>query len=284
MRCTDRKTAERLLFLLLAFVCPASLQADIVITQLANAGVIVTEGQARIMVDGMVVEPYAIYGGLPEAARADFLNARGEFAGIDLALVSHRHHEHSQPEFGCRFLQASPATEVYTSEQVIGLLREFCRGFVVGNPRIHAIAPQHGRPEFIEVEGARVTVFPLTHGTRKYARIQHYAHLLEIGGMQVLHLGDAEMDPAEFERAGLADIRIDVALIPLRFFQPGPGAELIERYLNAPLKIAVHIPPGEVDEVRAYMEEFFPTVQMMDKPMERLRFTVAGQAPPQPGQ
>jgi L-ascorbate metabolism protein UlaG (beta-lactamase superfamily) len=235
------------------------------------------------MVDGMVVEPYAVYGGLPEAARADFLTARGEFAGIDLALVSHRHHEHSQPEFGCRFLQASRATELYTSEQVIGLLREFCRDFVVGNPHIHTIAPQHGQPELIEVEGARVSVFPLSHGTRKYARIQHYAHLIEIGGMKVLHLGDAEMDPAEFERAGLAGLRVDVALIPLRFFEPGPGAELIARYLNAPLKIAVHIPPGEVDEVRAYMEEFFPTVQMMDKPMEQLRFTVAGQAPPPSG-
>jgi len=283
MRCTSRRTAERLFTAMLACACQGALQADIVITQLANAGVIVTDGRARVMIDGMVVEPYAVYGGLPEAARADFFAARGEFAGIDLALVSHRHHEHSQPEFGCRFLQASPSTEVYTSDQVIGLLREFCRDFVVGNPRIHTIAPQHGQPERIEVEGARVTVFPLSHGTRKYARIQHFAHLLEIGGMKVLHLGDAEMDPAEFERAGFADIRVDVALIPIRFFQPGPGAELIGRYLDAPLKIAVHISPGEVNEVRAYMEEFFPTVQMMDKPMEQLRFTVAGQAPPPSG-
>jgi hypothetical protein len=93
--------------------------------------------------------------------------------------------------------------------------------------------------------------------------------------MSVLHLGDAAMDPAEFERAGLADLELDVALIPLRFFQPGPGAELIGKYLNAPLKIAVHIPPGEVDEVRSYLAEFFPAVQMMDKPMEQLRFQPA---------
>ena len=274
MRCKDHR-AVKFLLLVLGVAWGTAGQADITLTQLANAGVILTDGQARIMIDGMVVEPYAVYGGLPEAARPDFLNARGDFAGIDLALVSHRHHEHSQPEFGCQFLRSSPQTELYTSEQVIGLLREFCRDLMVGSPRIHAIAPQHGQPEVIEIDGARVTVFPLSHGTRKYARIQHYAHLVEIGGMNILHIGDAEMDPVEFERAGLADLRLDVALIPLRFFQPGPGAELIGRYLDAPLKIAVHIPPSEVDEVRTYMAEFFPTVQMMDKPMEMLRFSAA---------
>jgi L-ascorbate metabolism protein UlaG (beta-lactamase superfamily) len=272
MRCKNRKAAKLIVAAIGVTLC-GSVQADLTLTQLANAGVILDDGEARIMIDGMVVEPYAVYAGLPELAQADFLAARGPFAGVDLALVSHRHHEHSQPEYACQFLQASPETELYTSEQVIGLLREFCRDFVVGNPLIHTIAPQYGEPEVIEVDGAKVTVLPLSHGTRKYARIRHYAHLVEIGGMSVLHIGDAAMDPAEFERAGLAGLELDVALIPLRFFQPGPGAELITRYLDAPLKIAVHIPPGEVDEVRAYLAEFFPTVQMMDKPMEQLRFS-----------
>lgn len=273
MYCIRVRAASRLFIAVLGIAVSGTLQADLTLVQLANSGVILSDGQARVMVDGMVVEPYALYAGLPDDARSDFLHARGEFSGIDLAVVSHRHHEHSQPEFACQFLQASPATELYTSEQVIGLLREFCRDFIVGNPHIHTIDPQYGQPEVIEADGARVTVIPLSHGTRKYARLQHYAHLVELGGYKVLHLGDAALDPAEFERSGMESYQADVALIPVRFFQPGPGAALIRKYMDAPLKIAVHIPPGEEEEIRSYLQEYFPTVQMMDKPMEVLRFS-----------
>jgi L-ascorbate metabolism protein UlaG (beta-lactamase superfamily) len=123
-------------------------------------------------------------------------------------------------------------------------------------------------------------VFPLSHGTRKFARIQHFGHLVEIGGMSVLHIGDAAMNPSEFERAGLAGRKLDVALIPVRFFQPGPGADIVETYLDAPLKIAVHIPPGELDEVKTYLAESYPNVMILDHPLQQVRFS--GAAPPPP--
>jgi L-ascorbate metabolism protein UlaG (beta-lactamase superfamily) len=267
-----------LLFFFLS--CAAALQADVTITRLANAGVILSDGDARVMIDGMVVEPYAVYGGLPDSAAADFARASGEFSGIDLALVSHRHHEHNQPEYACRFLQNSPDTELYSSEQVIGLVREFCRELTTGSGRVHRIEPQYGQPHVIEREGIRVTVFPLSHGTHKYARIRNYGHLVEIGGVKVLHVGDAAFEPADFEKAGLADIQLDVALIPIAYFQPGPGIEIVERYLNAPVKIAVHIPPGEMEETRQLMAESYPQVFLLEEPMRQLRFSAAAPPPP----
>ncbi|MGK2926274.1 MAG: MBL fold metallo-hydrolase [Lysobacterales bacterium] len=266
---------------ILFFVAPgAALQADVTVTRLANAGVILSDGEARVMIDGMVVEPYAVYGGLPDTAAADFVRASGEFSDIDLALVSHRHHEHNQPEYACRFLQNSPGTELYSSEQVIGLVREFCREFTTGSGRVHRIEPQLGQPHVIQSEGIRVTVFPLSHGTHKYARIHNYGHLVELGGMKVLHVGDAAYEPADFEKAGLADIQLDVALIPIGYFQPGPGIDIIERYLDAPVKIAVHIPPGEMEEIRPLMTELHPQVFLLEEPMRQLRFSAAAPPPP----
>jgi L-ascorbate metabolism protein UlaG (beta-lactamase superfamily) len=125
-----------------------------------------------------------------------------------------------------------------------------------------------------------VTVFPLSHGTRKYARIQNYGHLVEIGGMSVLHIGDAALNPVEFERAGLAGRKLDVALIPFRFFQPGLGAEIVESYLDALLKIAVHIPPSEMAEVKSYMADAYPNVMILEQPFEQVRFSAAATPPP----
>ena len=272
----SRALAEAVLGCLLC----GPLLADITITQLANEGVIIEGGQTRIMIDGMVVEPYSVYGGLPATAIPRFEAASGDFADVDLALVSHRHHDHNQPRFACAFMQASDRTRLESSAQVLGLMREKCRDFVTTSPRIREIDPRYGAPHVIEESEVRVTVFPLSHGTRKYARIQNYGHLVEIGGMTVLHIGDAAMDPADFERAGLAEQSLDVALIPFWFFQPGPGADVIEDYLDAPVKIAVHIPPAEMEEVRTYMAEAYPGVLILERPMEKMRFSAA--RPPRP--
>ena len=249
------------------------LQADITITQLANEGAIISSGDARVMIDGMVVEPYSVYGGLPQTAVPDYQSASGAFAGIDLALSSHRHHDHHQPRFACSFLQGSAEVHFYSGSQVLGLTREKCRDFVTTSPRVHEVAPQRGQPEIIEGDGYRVTVFPLSHGTRKYARIQNNGHLIEIGGMKVLHIGDAAMDPTDFIHAGLAEVALDVALIPFWYFQPGPGSEVIDGYIKARHKIAVHIPPGEMAEVKEHLGSNYPDVLILENPLDEASFS-----------
>lgn len=259
----------------LAFLAGLSgtVSADVIVTQLANEGVMVTDGETRILIDAMVVEPYSVYGGLPDDVVSMFDNLTGPFAAIDLVLISHRHHEHNQPEFACRFMQKSSRSQLKTSEQVIGLMRERCRELVTTSPRVEEIDPLHGSPTVFEVKGAKVTVFPLSHGTQKYARIQNFGHLIEIGGMSVLHIGDAAMSAEDFSLAGLDSAEIDVAIIPFWFFQPGPGSEIVNRFLSSSRKIAVHIPPGEMDEVKAYMSESFPEVLVLTKTLDKASFS-----------
>ncbi len=261
--------------LLWGFTSP--LQADITLTQLANAGILVSDGETRIIIDGMVVEPYAVYGGLPSDVIPMFEQLSGPFADIDLVLVSHRHHEHNQPRYACRFLQQSLVTRFVSSPQVNGLMREKCRTFMTSSPRVQEINPPYGEPHIIELPGARVTVFPLSHGARKYAGIQNFGQLVEMGGMTVLHIGDAAMNPEDFARAGLDQIKIDVVVASFRFFQPGPGSEIMTRFFSNSGKVAMHIPPGEMDEVRAYMSEQFPRVIILKDTLDQAAFGLTPQ-------
>lgn len=257
----------------LAVLLAAALQparADVTITQLANEGVIVSDGVTRVMIDGMVVDTYSIYGGLDEVAAADFAAASGAFRDVDLALVSHRHHDHNQPAHACVFMQASKQTLLRTSSQVIGLMREKCRPFITSSPRVKDILPIYGDPVVLQQGSARVSVFPLSHGSRKYAKIQNFGHLLEVGNVTLLHVGDAAMDATDFERAGLLQAKLDVAFIPFWYFQPGPGADLVTRFMDARVKIAVHIPPGEMDEVKTHLAQNYPNVVVLDRPLLQL--------------
>ena len=255
----------------------SNVESDITITQLANEGVIISGGESRVMIDGMVVDSYSVYGGLSESVSALFSEASGPFSDIDLALISHLHHDHNQPLYACQFMKKSESTILVTSSQVLDLMREKCRKLTTTSPRIRLIDPQYDAPVVFEEGGAKVTVFLLSHGTRKYAKIQNYGQLVEIGGKTVLHIGDAAMTPQDFQTAGLDQVKIDVAMIPFWYFQPGPGAALVEQFLNAPIKIAVHIPPSEMEEVKAYLAENFPAVSVLDHPLKQIDISSAAQ-------
>jgi L-ascorbate metabolism protein UlaG (beta-lactamase superfamily) len=276
MRSASRRFVKTLVLTLLA----ATARADVTVTQLANEGVILADGETRIMIDGFVVDTYSVYGGLPAEAAVLFNAGSGPFAGIDLALVSHRHHDHNQPAHACSFMQRSAATRLYTGSQVIGLMREKCRSFVTSSPRVREISPQYNAPEDLESKGARIRIFPLSHGSRKYAKIQNYGHLVELGGLTVLHVGDAAMAPTDFARAGLDKVALDVALIPFWYFQPGPGGTLIRDFIDARFKVAVHIPPGEMVEVKAYLQKDYPQVIVLEEPLDQAVFS----APPPPSE
>ena len=74
------------------------------------------------------------------------------------------------------------------------------------------------------------------------------------------------MDAADFEKAAAHITDLDVVLIPFWYFQEGPGMEVVEQYMDAPHKLAVHIPPGEMAEVTEYLAEDYPDVLVLQQP------------------
>jgi hypothetical protein len=179
-------------------------------------------------------------------------------------------------------MRRSEVTTLYTSMQVLDLMRERCRPFVTSSPRIQVIDPTYGVPALIQQDTVEIKAFLLSHGTGKYARLQNFGHLVNIGGLLILHIGDAAMDPADFAVAGLENVQLDAALIPFWFFQPGPGMAVVGRFMKAPRMVAVHIPPNEVAEVRQYLAENFPEVEVLAEPGETISVSARLQPLPEP--
>lgn len=227
---------------------------------LANEGVLLSVGTQQVLVDAFIPERYSIYTALPADVAEQLLAGQPPFEAIELALVSHVHRDHFQPDYAQSFLEAHPETRLVSSPQVAALL-----------PAAHAAVDAHfppaGQSSRIEGNDIDVELLNLPHGIDG---MQNLGHVIEIGGYRVLHVGDAEMEPAHFEPYKLQQRRLDVALIPYWYFSSATGRQLIATHLDARLQIAVHIPrPGEDDEHLAVAADAGARVPL--RPMQQWR-------------
>ena len=71
--------------------------------------------------------------------------------------------------------------------------------------------------------------------------MQNIIYLVEISGIRILHVGDADTDTGAFDHIGIDSV--DVAIVP-QWFGNEKGKQIIEKL--KPKKIIVaHIAPGE---------------------------------------
>ncbi len=180
----------------------------VTLTFVGNEGFLIACGDTKILVDGLVDE--GVF--LTPNERARLRGAVTPFDGIDLALATHAHYDHFDVPTAAEFLTSSPETVLISLDESIDRLRPRPE-FDALSARGIGIPFQAGSRSEFDVAGLRVTAFGITHGFGR----SNLAFLIEIGGMRILHLGDAAADlTAEELVAQFAwpSLDIDVALVP----------------------------------------------------------------------
>ncbi len=263
---------RRLIFTFSLFLVSIVAVAEVKITFLGNHGYLLSDTKGKILIDGFLGESYAIFEGLEPGAVKAMQQASGVFKGVDISLASHRHFEHFQPDTACSFIKASKATLMVSSAQVITVLRERCKPFAKAHPKVKVVQLKPGVPAIYKQGGAKVEIFPLSHGVGKYASLQHYGHLMTVGGKTILHIGDAAAAPADFIAAGLQNRKIDIALVPYTYFHRPSGKLILSQYLSSAIKIVGHIPPKEVLEIAAAIRADYPDAVIFDQRMSSKTF------------
>lgn len=246
--------------------------ADVEVTFLANQGVVIAGEDHKIMIDGFVQEQYALFGAMPESAARQQNTASGLFGNIDVALVSHQHFEHFQPDYACRFMQASSSARLVSSQQVVNLFYDRCRNFPKDSSRVEVVELASGEAHTIELgPTGSVTIFPLSHGHGKFARLTNYGHLVDLNGHTVLHVGDAATQADDFRAAGLKNRPIDLALVPYLYFLRPRGETLLQTEIDARHLVAVHTPPGEVAAFESELRQKYPSALSFSTPLQQIR-------------
>jgi L-ascorbate metabolism protein UlaG (beta-lactamase superfamily) len=255
---------RRLLFILVSVAAPcpiASAQVAPAVEYLANEGVLVTGGDIAVVIDGLFGDGLPEYPVVPAAIRDSLEGALGRFGDIDLVLVTHRHDDHFDPAAVTRHLEANPeAVLIAPGDAVAAFAPDQLERY---GERVQPLDLPPGSYVRLDMGGFAVEAIGLAH-----AEIGHVGYRIELPGLTVLHLGDA--DPAPADLAPFLEGRPgpDVALVPHWVLSGSGGAAIVEA-IGAGCMAAFHL-EREDGDIIARLAEQAPAAAVLDEPGERL--------------
>jgi hypothetical protein len=202
----------------------------------ANAGVLICYHDKKILVDALHSEKTNRFSRVSDGVLRQIVNGEGDFADVDVALVTHDHPDHYSKNWMMRLLERNPGIEL------ISPVRDF-----LDRKNVHVVT----RPkETLRFAGIGITCKRLLHDGSEYASVANYGYMLDIDGFRILLLGDGAMDPKAIG-AFKEDFKADLALLNFPFLTLKRGRDIMERVIGAPKTVLFHLP--EVgDDINGY--------------------------------
>jgi L-ascorbate metabolism protein UlaG (beta-lactamase superfamily) len=249
------------------------------VTYLANEGFFLESGPYSVLIDAFVRESIGQLAALPPEVHRQLANAKPPFDGRTIVLVSHVHPDHVQFRGLEKYLAHNDLAQLMTSSQVIHALRESAQEFELIQRRVTPVPTTKGSFRKLMHEEMSVSFLELQHGGKESEGIVNLGHLIELGGLKILHVGDAGPDPAAFAPYRLHELGIDLAFVPYWFFGSESGARVLNEEIKARTIVACHVPPKEWDEFRQLVSQL-PNVVMFQSSQEKRRFLPGGVVEP----
>ena len=213
---------------------------------LGNEGVLVSEGDSKILFDAFYANSYDLYALVPEPMQRAMLRGQPPFDGVDALFVSHVHGDHFTPEPALRYLRAQPQVRVFGSPQVAAALREAGAEEQIMNRVTAFDLAATDDPASATVGDIDVDVVAVPHsGGERMADIQNLSFRVTLpGSVSVVHLGDAGAVREDFQRhaAHWAKRPLHAAFPPYWLFRDETGQQIVADFLDAQHVVGVHVP------------------------------------------
>ncbi len=255
---------------------PEAAVQEVEVTFLANEGFLLRSGRYSVLIDAFVKEPFYIYEALPPLVYQDLVRAAPPFDGLVLALVSHDHSDHFHARGIERYLNHNKQAQLITSAQVITSLKTAAKDFAAIQEQVTPVRVEIGKPEILMHEEMSIRFLGLRHTGAENEKVQNLGHLLHMGALKILHVGDAEPSIENFAAYGLGGMELDIAFVPYWYFGSPEGQSVIEQQLKPRTLVACHVPPKELEKFVAAMGQAYPDLVIFKEALEKRTFRPQG--------
>jgi L-ascorbate metabolism protein UlaG (beta-lactamase superfamily) len=264
-------------FLLLALLVSPCALAQTTLRYLGNEGVMVSQGDTRVLFDPLFNNSFGQYQLVPDNVRESIFAGAPPFDGVDAVFISHHHDDHFSVDDILRLLREQDSIRLYAPAQAVSTLQN------AAGPdadavfdRVIGLAIGYGDdPVDIQVGELVIGAAHVPHAgwPTRTPEVQNIAFRISFAdGSTVLHLGDADARAVHFEahEAWWEDRTIDVALPPFWFFLSDDGVDILETRLDVIDAIGIHVPESYADPANRPQALF--TRDLFTQPGETRRF------------
>ena len=215
-------------------------------TYLGNEGIMVTDGETKILFDPLYPNGFGIYQMVPEGMRSDLIDGNGAYADVDAIFISHMHPDHFSVDEVILYLETHEEVHLFAPTQAVDWMKEETENASIFD-RVTGIPLERlDEPMSFEHGGLTIDVVRIPHaGWPGRADVSNLVWRVTMAeGVTVMHMGDADPNDAHFEPHDThwQQKQTDAAYPPYWFFTSGDGPRILTDRLNAVSATGVHVP------------------------------------------
>ena len=215
---------------------------------MANAGVMIEQGDTKILFDPFFRNGFGVYDVVPEEIESALFDGVPPWDGIDAIFISHHHGDHFDPAVVMQFLDRWPSVQAYAPQQAVDALLAADGGAEDDLlDRIHAIDLERDSEALeFEREGLFIEAVRIAHAgwPSRHSDTENIVYRVTLDdSATVMHLGDADSGRKHYEihdeywekRAS------DLALVPVWLMLSDKGRHVIDTHVSAEHEIGMHV-------------------------------------------
>jgi L-ascorbate metabolism protein UlaG (beta-lactamase superfamily) len=241
----------------------AGAKEPLVLTYVANAGVLVGSGDAKIMIDTLFDKPNPEYRAPTPEVLDKMMKGGMPFDGVDLVLVTHNHPDHFDASVAVRYLEARPDPVLLAPKDAVEEMRKVAADWTRLETRVISFDLKVGEKAGQDCKRIPVTAFRTLHSGDRDAPM-NLMYLVDLDGWRVFHEGDSNGKPDVYQNFGLGGVPVDLALVHYWFPLEPNCARYLQEVLTPDHIALTHLPkrlegdaPGKIDQVRKFYKDIF---------------------------
>ena len=217
-------------------------------TYIANEGILVAQGDLKILFDPFFTTGFGTYTEVPKTMLDDINAQNPPFDSVDAIFVSHVHGDHFDAEAVFSYLNINQSVTVFLPEKGAQQLKKLAKDKETYKDRVIAFnLTEGGKPKTIKIGDITVDAVRIPHSGWPETRRDINNILFRVtlaNGVTVAHMGDADVNDVHFApyESHWEKTSVDHAFPPYWYLGSEVGQDILNKRIRAKAITGVHVP------------------------------------------